>query len=208
MAAASDPADEVTRLLAEAHEGRPEALDEVMSLVYDDLRRIARKQLYREQGRGRAFISIQPTELVNESFLKLIKQRKRYDNRGHFFAIATRVMLRVLRDHCRAKRSQKRGGDQVRVSLGAAGGRAEAHPGVEVPALIEALERLETLSPRTAEVTKLRVLWGLTVVETAEALGLSESSVEREWRFARRWLGAELGMDTDKVSGPPGEDEP
>ena len=181
---------EITRLLAEAHEGRAAALDEVVGLVYDDLRRIAAKQLRRRQ-QG-APVSLEPTELVSEAYLKLIKQRKRYDSRGHFFAIATRVMLRVLMDHHRAKGRAKRGGDWIRLSLSKADGALAREPGFEVPVLVEALERLEALSPRTAEITKLHVLWGLGIADVAEALELSVSTVEREWRFARRWLGSEL----------------
>jgi RNA polymerase sigma factor (TIGR02999 family) len=135
-------------------------------------------------------VSLQPTELVSEAFLKLIKQRNRYDSRGHFFAIATRVMLRVLKEAHRSKQRLKRGGDYVHVTLHDVHGNSD--PGVEFPAFEEALERLDELSPRTAEVTKLRLLWGLTVPEMAEALDLSVSSVEREWRFARRWLTSEL----------------
>ena len=133
---------------------------------------------------------MEPTELVSEVFLMLVKQRKRYDSRGHFFAIATRVMLRVLREQYRAKKRAKRGGDQLRVTLSSVHGQAD--PGVEIPAFEQALGRLETLSPRGAEVTKLHLLWGLTLPEIAEVLTLSVSTIEREWRFARRWLTSEL----------------
>ena len=181
---------EITQLLAAAHGGHAAALNEVMELVYDDLRRIAAKQLSKRQ--PGAPVSLEPTELVSEAYLKLIKQRKRYDSRGHFFAIATRVMLRVLMDHHRAKGRAKRGGDWLRVSLSKADGALAREPGCEVPVLVEVLERLQALSPRTAEITKLHVLWGLGIAEVAEVLGVSVSTVEREWRFARRWLGAEL----------------
>ena len=186
---------EITRLLGEAYEGRAEALDEVMSLVYADLQRVAKQQLHRRFGSRAGNITLEPTALVNEAFLKLIKQRNRYDSRGHFFAIATKVMLRVLMDYDRARRREKRGGDQYRVSLTGVAQRVGEDPSSEIPAFVEALERLETLSQRTADVTKLRLIWGLTVPETAEALGVSDTTVEREWRFARRWLAAALGDD-------------
>jgi RNA polymerase sigma-70 factor, ECF subfamily len=183
----SDGTGRITRLLAEAQGGRAEALDEVMSLVYTDLRRIADRRL-RRYGQG---ISLQPTELVHEGFLRLIKQRQEYDSRGHFFAIASRVMLRVLLDHHRDRRRLKRGGRQVRVSLSDVDGQLAETAGT-IPVFVEAVERLETLDPRMAEITKLRLLWGLTTQEVAEVLEVSPSTVERDWRFGRRWLSAEM----------------
>jgi RNA polymerase sigma-70 factor, ECF subfamily len=185
----SDGTGRITRLLAEAQRGRADALDEVMTLVYEDLRRIAERRL-RRHGQG---ISLQPTELVHEGFLRLVKQRQKYDSRGHFFAIATRVMLRVLLDHHRDKRRLKRGGRQVRISLSDVEGQLAERSEAEIPVFVEAVEKLETLDPRLAEITKLRLLWGLTTREVAEALDVSPSTVERDWRFGRRWLSAELG---------------
>lgn len=184
---------EITRLLAEAHAGRAEALDEVMELLYADLRRIAQHQLKRRYGSARGQVSIEPTELVNEAFLKLIRQRKQYDSRGHFFAIASRVMVRVLMDYGRAKKRGKRGEDPLRVSLSKVQREMASEPDFAISDFVEALERLEAMAPRTAEVTKLRLLWGLTLRETSEAMELSSSTVEREWRFGSRWLAAELG---------------
>ena len=185
-------AGRITELLAEAHGGRSAALDEVVNLVYDELRHIAQKQIARRrQGQDRD-VSLEPSELVSEAYLKLVKQRNAYGSRGHFFAIATQVMLRVLMDRHRARARRKRGGDQVRLSLSKVDRELAPEPGVEIPALVEAMERLEALAPRTAEVTKLRVLCGLAVPEVADTLGLSVSTVEREWRFARHWLGAAL----------------
>ena len=184
----ADGTGRITRLLAEAQAGRAEALDEVMTLVYTDLRRIADRRL-RRHGHG---VSLQPTELVHEGFLRLIKQRQTYDSRGHFFAIATRVMLRVLLDHHRDKRRVKRGGHQVRVSLADVEAQLSEPPDAEIPVFVEAVEKLETLDPRMAEITKLRLLWGLTTREVAEALDVSPSTVERDWRFGKRWLSAEL----------------
>ena len=188
----ADAAGEITQLLAKAHEGCAGALDDVVNLVYDDLRRIAQKQIARRrQGHDRD-VSLEPSELVSEAYLKLIKQRNRYDNRGHFFAIATRVMLRVLMDHHRARGRGKRGGDRLRLSLSNVDRERAQEPGFEIPALVDAIQRLETLAPRTAEVAKLRLLSGLAIPEVADTLGLSVSTVEREWRFARHWLGSEL----------------
>lgn len=183
-------ADEITRLLNEAGQGREGALDEVTALVYGRLRALARRQARRYAGGGAS--ALEPTDLVHETFLRLVKQRKRYDSRGHFFAIATGVMLRILLDRHRASRRLKRGGGQLRVTLTAALERAGEEPSMVIPAFVEALERLEALDGRCAEVAKLRVLWGLTVPEVAQALEISVSTVEREWRFAQRWLSARL----------------
>ena len=101
-------------------------------------------------------------------------------------------MLRVLMDYDRARRRARRGGDQVRISLSGVARKVGEEPSTDIPAFVEALEKLEKLDERTTEVTKLRLLWGLTVPEVAEALGISVTTVEREWRFARRWLAAEL----------------
>jgi RNA polymerase sigma factor (TIGR02999 family) len=193
----SDSVGEITRLLNEAQSGNRGALDEVMNLVYADLRKVARNQLHHRYGDQAHAVSLQPTALVNEAFLRLVKQRKKYDSRGHFFAIASRVMLRVLMDYHRSRQSDKRGGNQVRVSLSGAARAVGEEPSANIPAFVEAMKKLEKLDQRTADVTKLRLLWGLTVPEIAETLDLSVSTVEREWRFARRWLSAALTGSTD-----------
>ncbi|HVS12841.1 MAG TPA: ECF-type sigma factor [Thermoanaerobaculia bacterium] len=193
----SDADDDITRLLNEAKEGREGALDEVTALVYDRLRALARTQARRYRGAGTS--ALEPTELVHEAFLRLVKQRKRYDSRGHFFTIATRVMLRILLDRHRAKGRLKRGGGQLRVTLTAALDTPGEEPSMVIPAFVESLERLEALDARCAEVAKLRVLWGLTVTEVAAAMELSVSTVEREWRFARRWLSARLDQQRAEV---------
>jgi RNA polymerase sigma factor (TIGR02999 family) len=191
-----DKSHKITNLLHQAYEGRGDAADEVMELVYADLCRVAGKQL-RERHGGRAEdLTLEPAALVNEAFLRLIKQRKRYDNRGHFFAIATKVMLRVLMDYYRSKAAAKRGGDRVRVTLSGIAA-ADGPPIAEIPAFIEALKKLEGLDARTAEVVKLRVLWGLTNPEISQTSDISLRTVEREWRFARKWLAAELQMAAD-----------
>jgi RNA polymerase sigma factor (TIGR02999 family) len=191
-----DTAPQITALLLEAQQGREGALDEVMELVYEELRGIAGRQL--GQHRGLAANVWQPTELAHEGFLRLIKQRRRYDNRGHFFAIASQVMLRVLMDQHRAQARVKRGGDQVRVSLsGVLEQSLGKEPSMVVPAFVEALEQLARMDSRCAEIVKLRLLWGLTAPEIAATLEVSLSTVEREWRFARPWLAAQLQSTPD-----------
>jgi RNA polymerase sigma factor (TIGR02999 family) len=184
----------ITQLLADVRRGRDGAMDDLMNIVYVDLRRIAERQVSRQNALRSSKITLQPAELVNEAFLKLIKQRNDYDSRGHFFAIASRTMLRVLLDHHREKTRQKRGGNRFRVSLSQIEDRLATEPDVEIPAFVEAMEKLESLAPRTADVAKLRLLWGLTSLEAARALGVSVSTIEREWRFVRRWLAAELSL--------------
>ena len=186
----------ITHLLGEANEGREGALDEVMELVYDDLRAIASNQLRRRHGARADDLTLQPTALANEAYLRLLKQRKGFDNTGHFFAIATRAMLRVLMDYDRAKGRQKRGGDHVRVTLSGIGAPAGPDPTGDIADFTAALEKLDGLDATTAAVVKLRVLWGLTNPEIASTLDTSLRTVEREWRFARKWLAAEMGVES------------
>ena len=192
-----DEVSEITRLLNDAQAGREGALDDVMELVYRRLRALAASQLRRRAALAGG-VSLQPTDLVHEAFLRLVKQRKQYDNRGQFFAIASRVMMRVLVDEYRARGRVKRGGDAVRVTLTDRHVRGEqpAELSVLVPAFVESLERLQELDARTAEVAQLRLLWGLTMDEIRDTLGVSLSTVEREWRFARGWLASQLGEST------------
>ncbi len=184
---------EITLLLRQVEAGRDGALDDLMKLVYGDLERIALGHLSRRFGERAAVVTLEPAALVNESFLRLIKQRKAYDNRGQFFAIATKVMLRVLIDYQRQRLAARRGGQIRRVALPLAG-RPDPNPGpgratqIEVEALTQALERLEALDSRQAEVVKMRVVWGFEINEIADALGTSASTVKRDWRFAKAWL--------------------
>ncbi len=184
---------DITVLLEEARAGRAGALDELMDRVYSDLERIALKHLSRRFGENARTVTLEPAALVNESFLRLIKQRKSYDNRGQFFAIATKLMLRVLVDYQRQQLAARRGGNLKRISLyldGRPEPAATAGPAdsIAVEPLTAALERLEALDPRQAEVVKMRVVWGMEVREIAAALDLSPSTVKRDWRFARAWL--------------------
>lgn len=188
-----DSVGEITSLLIAAQDGDTQASDRVMALVYEDLCRIASRRIREKTRHGRP-PTLQPAELVNEAYLRLVRQRKQYDNRGHFFAIASRVMLRVLLDRHRAKQREKREGEWVRVSLSGVQGQLDDGPSADIFSFVQALERLETLDPRSADVTKLRLLWGLTMPEIAEALNVSVSTVEREWRFAQRWFMAELDI--------------
>jgi len=188
-------AAKIASLLAQVETGNKTAVDQLAAIVYDDLRRLATIHLHRRFGADARNITLEPTVLVHETYLRMVRQRKAFDSLGHFFAIATRVMLRVLVDYQREKMAAKRGAGQIRVTLTDLADREAAPMAAGLPELIEALEQLERLDARGAEVVKLRVLWGLTVPEIAETLEVSPSTIEREWRFARRWLAARLEGD-------------
>lgn len=182
----------ITTLLDRAHGGDQGALEELARLVHGDLLKLANRLMYHRYGARTQQLTLEPAALVNETFMKLLEQRTEFKNRSHFFAIATRVMLRVLADYHKSRHRQKRGGHQVRVSLSVLDREGEIGPSAEIPAVLEALEKLEELDPRLAKVTKLRVLWGLSLTEISEMLGVSRSTIDRDWRFARKWLAANL----------------
>ncbi len=186
----SEPPD-ITRLLQEAR-GDPAAMDRLMRVVFEDLSRMAEAHLKRRFGPGLPGVTLEPAALVNETYLRLLRQRKTYDNRGQFFAIATRVMLRVLVDYQRSRSAARRGGDRNRLTLhleGRPGPESSGEgPQIEVEALVEALARLEALDGRKADVVKMRVVWSMEMAEIAESLGVSLATVERDWSFAKAWL--------------------
>ncbi len=159
-----------------------------MAQVYDELRHLAGKYL-KEGGAG---ITLQPTLLVHEAYLRMLGQRQvEWQNRAQFFCVAAQMMRRVLVDHCRSRQAKKRGGEQVRVTLTdvpAAEGREE----IEILALDGALGTLAELDPRQASIVELRFFAGLSVEETAETLAISTATVKREWAAARAWLLVEI----------------
>ena len=184
---ANEPAD-ITQLLVAWKEGDEDALEQLMPLVENELRKIARGYM-RKENPGH---TLQATALVNEAYLKLIKQKRaKWKSRRHFFAIAAKCMQRILMDHAKAKLRQKRGGDQRKVSLSEAGILSNKHAG-EIIALNEALEKLEKLDPRKVDVALLRHVWGFTSEKTAKELGISKATADRDWEFAKAWLTAHL----------------
>ena len=174
---------QITALLNEAAKGREGAFDEVVELVYADLERMARRHVReRERAAGRE-LTLEPAALVNEAYVKLLQQRTPYRNRHQFFAIATKVMLRILTDYHRARAAKKRGGGIPNVTLSGLRSPAMPDPMARVPVLIEAIEQLEALDERKADVLKLRGLWGLSTEQTATALDVSPATVDRDWQF-------------------------
>jgi len=179
---------EFRRLLDEASGGSREALARLMPLVYDELRRMASGYLRRE----RRDHTLQTTALVHEAYLRLVGQDDlSFENRAHFRAIAARTMRRILVEHARARGAVKRGGPRRRVTLQDTLALAAA-PRIDLQALDEALERLAGLDAQQARIVELRFFAGLTVEETAEAVGLSPATVKRDWAMARAWLRREL----------------
>lgn len=173
---------EVTELLQLWSDGSAEARDELFPVIYHELRRIAASYLRRERGD-----TLQPTALVHEAYLRLIDQRAPWQNRSHFFGIASQMMRRILVDRARARRMRKRSGQWSRVTLNeqaAVGGPAD----VDVIDLDDALTRLAEFDPRKSQVAELRFFAGLSLEEIGEVLGISPQTAERDWQAARAWL--------------------
>ena len=175
---------EVTRLLVRLTDGDRGVLDELLPLIYGELRRLAAGYLRRE----RVGHTLQPTALVHEAYLRLVDQTQvRWQNRAHFLGVAAQMMRRILVDHARGQRAEKRGGDFQKLSLDenidVSGERAS-----DLVALDEALQRLAEFDPQKARVVELRFFGGLSVEETAEVLGVSAPTVKRQWRMAKAWL--------------------
>lgn len=182
---------DVTRLLQHWSDGSREALDDIVPLVYDQLRALARQRLRAEHGER----TLDTTGLVHEAYVRLAElERARFRDRGHFLSMASRVMRRLLVDHARARRAAKRGGGVVPVELA-----DDLYLSDDSATLIaevdEALDRLEHINPRQCRIVEQRFFGGLSLEETAEALALSLATVKRDLRFARAWLAVELRGD-------------
>lgn len=183
---------DITEILVDASRGSRTALDQLMPLVYDELRRLASGHLQGE----RVDHTLSATALANEAYLRLIDQtRVDWQNRAHFFAIASRFIRRILIDHARTRNRLRRGGGEHPSSLDEALDIPEAMPDDQLLALDEALDTLAAEHPDAAEIVTLRFFGGLTIPETAEVRGTSSSTVDRQWRFARAWLFRRLSVD-------------
>jgi RNA polymerase sigma-70 factor (ECF subfamily) len=184
------PAQEtVTQLLIKWNEGDEKALEKLMPLVYEELRRLASNYLRRERQNH----TLQPTALVNEAYLKLVDQKNaRWQNRSQFYGVAAQLMRRILVDHARQHQAAKRGGPhQQRLSITSAHAIAET-PEVDVLAVHEALEELKQFDPQQERIVELRFFGGLSIEETAKVLDIGHATVEREWKMARAWLRQKL----------------
>ena len=179
---------DVTRLLRQWCEGDPEALNQLVPLMYAELRRLAHQRLRREP----ADRSLNTTGLVHEAYMKLIDLRQaRFRDRSHFLSMASRVMRRLLVDQARARRAAKRGGGAAKVELDEELWVSEPQADA-LAELDDALQRLEALDPRQGQIVEQRYFGGLSLEETAAALGVSLATVKRELRFAHAWLASEL----------------
>jgi len=181
----------VTQLLLAWRDGDESALEKLTPIVYEELHRIARRCMAGERREH----SLQATALVNEAYLRLVDTRRvRWQGRGHFYAIAARLMRRILVDHARSRDARKRGGDARRVSLDETA-LVAPEPEVDLIDLDAALQKLAAQDPRKERVVELRFFAGLDVQEAADVLEVSPDTVMRDWRLARAWLARELERD-------------
>ena len=190
----SETASQVSALLQAWRGGDAQACDRLVPFVYSELRRLARAQLRADPANR----SLQPTALVHEAYMRLVKADVSWQDRTHFMSVAARVMRRVLVEHARARRARKRGGDETHVTLTASVEGAVEAPGadpVDILVLDAALERLSAYDSRQAEIVELSYFGGMTYPEVGEALGISEATVHRSLRHARAWLRRELSGD-------------
>jgi RNA polymerase sigma factor (TIGR02999 family) len=191
LVVAQDPQN-ITEMLAGYTRGDKEALDQLMPIVYEELRRQAARYLRREQ----AGHTLQTTALIHEAYVRLVDQRNvQWQNRAHFFGIAAQLMRRILVDHARAKKRVKRGGSDVRVSLADADVAVKGQE-LDVVAVDEALQRLAAIDEQQSRVVELRFFSGLTVEETAEVMGISKATVKRDWAMAKAWLHRQLSGES------------
>jgi RNA polymerase sigma factor (TIGR02999 family) len=182
---------EVTVILTAIEQGDPQAASRLLPLVYDELRRLATQKLSQEKP-GQ---TLEPTALVHEAYLRLVGAQSGsagWDSRGHFFAACAEAMRRILVENVRRKRSLKRGGDRLRQDL-EEGLSVVPEPREDLLALDEALNNLAVQDPRKAQLVQLRYFAGLTIEEAARALGISSTTAERYWAYARAWLQREIG---------------
>ena len=184
---------EVTRILSTVEQGDPHAAEQLLPLVYDELRQLAAHKLARQMP-GQ---TLQPTALVHEAYLRLVADPKGddWDSRGHFFAAAAEAMRRILVENARRKGRRKRGGGLIRHDLNVADEVAEPQVREDLLALDEALSKLTSVDPQAAQLVQLRYFAGLSIAEAAKALGVSPRTADRLWAFARVWLLREIGGD-------------
>jgi len=196
---------DVTRFLSQIEQGDPQAAEKLLPLVYDELRKLAATKLAQEKP-GQ---TLQATALVHEAYVRLVtaqvsgvasQESAKWDGRGHFFAAAAEAMRRILIDQARRRVSQRRGGGRERLELEHLE-IAAPEPDIDLLALNEALTKFEQVEPLKARLVKLRSFAGLTIPQAAEALGISSTTADRHWAYARAWLHAELKKGESTPSG-------
>ena len=182
------PQTQVTQLLQKWQEGNQEALEALMPLVYNELKRLAGSYLRRE----RPDHTLQSAALVNEAYLRLVDQTQtRWQNKAHFYGIAAQMMRRVLADHARSHNAVKRGAGMPELELNESIAQAQSRS-VDLLDLEEALQKLEKLDPQQGRIVELRFFSGLSIEDTANVLGISPATVKRDWAAARAWLFREV----------------
>jgi len=181
---------DVTRILSAIEAGDPQAAADLLPLVYDELRRLAAQRL----GQEKAGQTLQATALVHEAYLRLVGDQQ-FDHRGHFFAAAAEAMRRILVERARRKKRLRHGGDLQQQPLDENEPADDAPDPIDLIALDEALARLEAVSARRARLVKLRYFTGFTLPEAAELLGISQSTAEADWTYAKAWLKREMEKD-------------
>ncbi len=180
---------DITQMLIELTDGNKEVVNEILPLIYAELRKLASNYLRKERGNH----TLQPTALVHEAYMKLIDQKKvKWQNRSHFFGIAAQIMRRILMDYARQHKAEKRGGAGENISLEEEFVLVQDERSHELLALDEALETLAEMDEMKAKIVELRYFGGLSVEETAEVLGVSEITVKRHWRMAKAWLYGQI----------------
>lgn len=200
-APATPPSLELTRLLDAVSEGNRSAVDQLLPVIYHELRALAQRRLAAE----RADHTLQATALVHEAYMKLIDQREvRWQNRAHFFGVAALAMRRILVNHAKSKGRIKRGGAGRKVELTDAAAVSN-EPDLDIIALDEAMKRLALVDERAARVVELRFFGGMNVEETAEALGIAPATVKRDWTIARAWLLREIQKGDAEPGDSPSE---
>ena len=180
----------ITKLLLELSAGNRKALDDLLPLVYEELRRLAHQRLRRE----RAGHTLSATAVAHEAYLRLVdEQQMQWQNRAHFFAVASTAMRRILVDYARARARDKRGGGAITVAVDAGLEIEMAGDTLEIIVLDQMLSRLAAMSERACRVLECRVFGGLSIEETGAALGIAPMTVKRDWMFAKTWLRREMG---------------
>lgn len=185
--------EDVTSLLVASSKGDQEALNQLLPLVYDELRRLADRYLHRE----RSDHTLQATALVHEAYLRLIDQKVSWANRAHFFGVAAEMMRRILIDHARSRQAAKRGSGGIKLSLDDVLEITDERA-ADLIALDDALKALAEFDPQKARVVELRFFGGLSIEETAAVMGLGTATITRQWRLAKAWLYHELSATGEK----------